>query len=366
MQANTSLTAVLSALGVSPCTDGTGSRQRARRGHSSGLAGNAGAGGQRSRGRPERPPGLAAADLQHAPTTAAAAGAGAAAGAAVSHGPESDQSGSGTAAAERVAGWKQRTIEDMAQLAPSKLAQLLARSIITLLREHQLLPPAAQLCGAGREPDAGELARWRVPTTSSAVKASAAAAATSSTAAAAVAATSSTAVVEAATQSAVAAGGLDTAAGGGGTPAAAITEACSSASKAVASQAGCGCGGSCAEPRASLQWPPELPLVDYQQVSCPSATYEGVIRWAQAQVAAHGAGWCGGDMQQLLAKHQQAVELRASKQVRNCLGLMHMCSVFWRYFCCGDQPMGDRACAELLGCPVCMWTHMLRGCIGST
>jgi hypothetical protein len=151
---------------------------------------------------------------------------------------------------EDAAAWAAYSAEDLGAMAPSKRLQTVCRSVFTVLRRHQQLPPATELCNGGKKPIKPALLQmWHV------------------------------------------------------VPGAAEGD-----------EAGCGCGGSCAAARAQLAWPPQLALVDVQQISYADA-YPDVIGWAQQQLQPRGPQWCAGEMQALLDKHQRAQELYAARQV---------------------------------------------------
>lgn len=179
----------------------------------------------------------------------------------------------------RVIGWRERPPELMAELGPAKLSQQTARSLFSIMREHQLLPELSQLCGKGKEPSPAEFDEWRlpVPVAEGAPLAAAGASQQAPTAAAAAAGASSSRSNPS--------GGADT----------------------------CKCGGSCHDARAMLAWPPNLPLVDYQKVSCSGTQYQQVVTWAQARLRELGDDWCGGDVLLLMNKHSKALELKAAK-----------------------------------------------------
>ena len=153
----------------------------------------------------------------------------------------------------------------MAALPPAKLKEQTARAIMSIMRQHGQLPPAVELCSGGRKPTIHDLKAWFV----------------------------------------------QAAAPGGHVAGSSSNPGRGSSHPLEAPSTVCGCGGSCAAARASLSWPDQLPLVDYQSTAAQIAQLAQVTAWAEARVAERAEGWCSGDMHELLHKHQQSAALHS-------------------------------------------------------
>jgi hypothetical protein len=119
----------------------------------------------------------------------------------------------------------------------------------------------------------------------------------------------------------------------------------------------CGCGGSCAAGRASLNLPADAPLIRFGRRSAPSSMYLKWISWAQEQVQQRGPDWLGGRLQAVLSKYEQAHALHDASLTSRRQVSCGPCTPLNASF---SMPCAAAAAAATAMCLVCSCCWVVR------